>query len=334
MKKRVDKCLFLVIGLMIFTACIPQSNQVELGSTQNGVTVSFESDSSGYWGIQISGDNFPSVNQQNPLQVEVFKGDDDVNNFVAGYQSVKKNGNKVLAKGNITHESGAIFNIEDLWTISDNVLSVDRNVSVSGTIENAGFYSAMRLSTESDIKWEDVEYMAPGLLYGDPTYGGGSSPGGTMNYDEKRFSFREDLLSAPLFTISFKDGNWIAVLNPEPNGATSSEESNAPANRPVIDERIQFGALGAREIPEKGVEFGFWFPGTTDEFSRGFGGENGISLVRRRYNPVKDGLTQQYQVEFLFGKSDKFRDMENDSWRWAWKSLNPVLLMAVMQRMK
>ena len=323
--KIAGKCLFLLFDLLILAACNQQSDKIELGSTQNGVNVSFVQDTMKYWGIEISGGSYPSFNQPNPLQLEVFKDEDNVNNLVESYQSVKKEGNNIVAKGNITDKDGAVFIIEDIWSITDNVLSVNRKVNVDGTLENAGFFSAIRLMTESNINWEDAEYMAPGLLYGDPTFGGGSSPGGTMNYDARRFSFREDLLSAPLFTISFKNGNWVAVLDPTPNGGTTTEESNAPATTTVIDEHIQFGALGAHEVFGEGVEFGFWFPGTTDEFSRGFGGENAAPIVRRRYNPVNDGFSQQYQVEFLFGKGDTFREMESDTWRWAWKRLNPEL---------
>jgi hypothetical protein len=321
--KRANKYLFFVVSLLLFAACIDQQVQIELGSMQNDVTVSFVNDTTGYWGIEISGGSFPVLHQQNPIQFELFKGEDNIYELAAGYQSVKKDGDKIVAKGNITEKDGAVFNVEDIWSISGNVLSVNRRVNVSGTIENAGFYSALQLMTDSTIKWEDAEYMAPGLLYGDPTFGGGNSPGGTMNYDAKRFSFREDILSAPLFTISFNNGNWIAVFDPAPDGATTSVESNAPATTTVIDENIQFGALGAHEISDKGVEFGFWLPGTTDEFSRGFGGENAAPIVRRRYNPVSDEFSQQYQVDFLFGSSETFRDMEHETWRWAWESLNP-----------
>jgi len=78
---------------------------------------------------------------------------------------------------------------------------------VTGAEDNAGFYSAIRLLTAPAIAWTDVDYLAPGLLYGDPTNDGDSSPGGTLNYRAKRFSIREDLLSAPLFGLSFRDGN-------------------------------------------------------------------------------------------------------------------------------
>ena len=46
-------------------------------------------------------------------------------------------------------------------------------------------------------------------------------------------------------------------------------------------------------------------------------------MVRRRYNPVKAGFSQSYQVGFRFGQGDSFRGMERAAWRWAWQTLNP-----------
>ncbi len=202
------------------------------------------------------------------------------------------------------------------------MFSLSRTVRVTGAEDNAGFYSAIRLSTTPAITWPDADYFAPGLLYGDPTYDGDNSPGGTLNYNAKRFSLREDLLSAPLFALNFRDGRWAAVMDLAPRGDTTWAESSAPATKPIIDERIQFGALGARQSSNGGVEFGFWFPGTTSEFGRG-PQTPPTSIERRRYHPVKAGFTQAYQVGFRFGQGDSFLGMERDAWRWAWQTLKP-----------
>ena len=139
---------------------------------------------------------------------------------------------------------------------------------------------------------------------------------------------REDYLEAPLFGLSFRDGNWIAVMDTAPRGDTTQAETTAPASTPIIDEHLQFGALGASELPEGGVEFGFWLPGTTNEFSGGFGFGGSPAtptapVVRRRYNPIQTGFAQHYQVAFRFGQGASFPAMQRDAWRWAWTTLNP-----------
>jgi hypothetical protein len=316
---------FVILGfcLTLMTACTQQGQRKDLGNLKIGSTVSFVRDAGGEWGIQISDSTGPILIQQKPAQIEVFSKEQKLHQLEAGYKSLKKETNAEIGKAKLVDEGGTKFYVEDHWMISGDVLSLDRKVSVTGTEDSAGFYSAVRLLTRPTIKWEDANYLAPGLLYGDPTYDGETSPGGTLNYQAKRFSIREDLLSAPLFTLSFHDGNWVAVLDPAPNGETTAEESISPANTPVIDKHIKFGALGAHEVSGGGVEFGFWMPGTTDEFGGGFGRGPITPLVRRRYNPVTEGFSHSYQVAFRFGHNDSFRDVESEVWRWAWESLNP-----------
>ena len=316
---------FVILGfcLTLMTACTQQGQIKDLGNLKIGSTVSFVRDAGGEWGIQISDSTGPILIQQKPAQIEVFSKEQKLHQLEAGYKSLKKETNAEIGKAKLVDEGGTKFYVEDHWMISGDVLSLDRKVSVTGTEDSAGFYSAVRLLTRPTIKWEDANYLAPGLLYGDPTYDGETSPGGTLNYQAKRFSIREDLLSAPLFTLSFHDGNWVAVLDPAPNGETTAEESISPANTPVIDKHIKFGALGAHEVSGGGVEFGFWMPGTTDEFGGGFGRGPITPLVRRRYNPVTEGFSHSYQVAFRFGHNDSFRDVESEVWRWAWESLNP-----------
>ena len=96
------------------------------------------------------------------------------------------------------------------------------------------------------VGWQDVQYLAPGALYGDPTYDGDRSAGGTLNDAARRFVMREDVLPAPLFALSFANGASIAMLDPSPRGDTTVEESKL-TRAVMTDARFQFGALGARQ---------------------------------------------------------------------------------------
>ena len=298
------------------------ANRMELGRLTNGAVVAFVRSGSGGWGIEISGDAVPRLTQPKPAQIEVYRGGEDVRQIAAGYRSARKEAGVVVARAKVEGGGEASFAIDDRWEISGNVLQLNRTVTVTGTEENAGFYSAIRLATTPEITWPDADYFAPGVLYGDPTYDGDNSPGGVLNYRAKRFALREDELSAPLFALSFRDGRWAAVMDLAPRGDTTWAETTAPATSPMIDERIQFGALGAREVPDGGVEFGFWFPGTTSEFTRG-NQTPPAPIVRRRYHPVMAGFTQSYEVGFRFGQGASFPGMERDAWRWAWDTLKP-----------
>ena len=121
-------------------------------------------------------------------------------------------------------------------------------------------------------------------MYGDPTYDGERSPGGTLNYAARRFLMREDILPAPLFALSFNNGASVAVLDPSPRGDTTVEETRL--SKPVMtDARLQFGALGAWQADDGPIEFGFWFPGTTSSYAggRGAAGEHrgGFGAITR-----------------------------------------------------
>jgi hypothetical protein len=298
------------------------AGRIVLGRLANDAEVAFVRAGTGDWGIAISGNAVPRIVQSKPAQIEIYRSDNNVSDLAAGYQQVKNESGAILATAKVAGDGAASFAVEDKWTIAGDVLSLSRKVRVVGAEDNAGFYSAIRLSTTPALTWSDADYFAPGLLYGDPTYDGDNSPGGTLNYNAGRFSLREDLLSAPLFALNFRDGRWAAVMDLAPRGDTTWAESSAPANKPVIDERIQFGALGAHQAHNGGVEFGFWFPGATSEFGRG-PQTTPASVERRRYHPVKAGFTQAYQVGFRFGQGDSFVGMERDAWRWAWQTLKP-----------
>jgi hypothetical protein len=302
-------------------------NRIVLGRLATGAEVAFVRAGTGDWGIDISGVAVPRMTQPKPAQIEVYRGEDNVSDLAAGYQKLQKQNGAIVATAKVVGDGTASFAVEDKWTIADEVLSLSRKVSVIGAEDKAGFYSAIRFVTGPEISWADADYLAPGLLYGAP-HTRASAPGGSLSYNAKRFSMREDYLEAPLFGLSFRDGNWAAVMDMAPRGDTTQAETTAQAATPIIDERLQFGALGAREVPEGGVEFGFWLPGTTNEFSGGFGFGGGPAtpitpVVRRRYNPVKAGFTQSYQVGFRFGQGASFRAMQHSAWRWAWQTLNP-----------
>ena len=205
------KCIILGLCLTVSMAFAQQGERVDLGRLQNGGTVSFVHYAGSEWGIEISGGTMPDITQKKPLYIELFRGQDNVQQHVSGYQSVQKENDLVVGKAKVTDGDNAAFEIEDRWKVSGNVLSLSRKVNVAGTEENAGFSSAIRLSTAPVVKWEDVTCFVPGLLYGNSSYAGGRSPTSITNYLAKRFEIREDYMSAPLFGAFFQNGNWAAV---------------------------------------------------------------------------------------------------------------------------
>jgi hypothetical protein len=254
---------------------------VDLGRLSTGSTASFVRTAEGEWGIEISGGTSPRLIQHKPARIEVFTDEENIHQLAAGYKTIEKTAAGVAAQAEIPYAEGVIFHIRDRWSVDGAVISVTRKVDITGTAPG-GFYSSVSLTIDTSVKWADIDFMAPGAIYGDPTYNGERAVGGVRNHEARNFQMREDVLSAPLFALSFKNGSSIAVLNPAPLGDTTTAETRL--SQPVMtDARFQFGALGAWQTKDNPVEFGFWFPGTVSS-SAGMRGAPAGQRWTRRYH--------------------------------------------------
>ena len=323
---------FMLLGVFLCTCAEMngQRNRMDLGKLEHGETVSFVKASEGSWGIEISGAETPRIMQSQPARIELYKDDNNIIALFAGYEKVTKSSSGINAQTKI--KSGTVvFNIRDSWSIKGPVLSVSRKIDVEGKTDG-GFNSSVVLTVDPSVKWTDVNYMAPGALYGDPTFDGELSPGGTANYAARRFLMREDMIPAPLFALSFSNGTHVTTLNPSPNGATTVEETRLTRDV-MTDSRYLFGSLGAWQIDQEPITFGFIFPGTANVYPRA-GKLNAPPRWIRRYHPVTEGVTHSYHVDFRFGRGESFRDVTRESWRWAWNTLNPEVYPIDVEQMR
>lgn len=327
---------YVLIGLCLTGSAVlaQQPARIDVGRLQTGATVVFARSAAGEWGIEIAGAAAPRIVQTKPARLEVFAAENDVRQLTVGYKTVQKTPAGIDARADIAYGSNVVFHLADQWSLSGAVLSVRRKVEVTGTAPG-GFDSSVLFSVDPSVGWSDVNYMAPGTLYGDPTYDGAGSPGGTANYAARRFMMREDILPAPLFALSFANGTSVALLDPAPRGDTTVEET--PAKTVMTDARFQFGALGAWQAGEGEIEFGFLFPGTTGSMGGGRGAPAappGTTRWMRRYHPIAPGVAHSYQVNFRFGQNESFRDVTRDAWRWAWNTLKPPVYYMDVEQMR
>ena len=324
---------FAIIGLFLTGsgAFAQGDDRVDLGRLQTGATVSFVRGAAGEWGLEIAGGTTPRILQPKPAKLEVFRSEEDIRQLAAGYKTVQKAAAGIDARAEITYGENVVFRVNDRWSLSGAVLSVRRKVEVAGNAPG-GFCSSVVLTVDPAAGWSEITYLAPGALYGDPTYDGDRSPGGTLNYAARQFLMREDILPAPLFALSFKNGASIAVLDPSPRGDTTVEETKL--SKPVMtDVRFQFGALGAWQAGEDPIEFGFRFPGSASVYAGGPGASANPRWIRR-YHPIAQGVTHGYQVSFRFGRNESFRDLTRNAWRWAWNTLNPAITYIDIEQMR
>ena len=138
--------------------------------------------------------------------------------------------------------------------------------------------------------------LAPGALYGDPTYDGDRSPGGTLNYAARQFILREDMLPAPLFALSFQQWLLGGHARSFATGESTVEETKLTKDV-MTDARFQFGAFGAWQTHGAPIEFGFQFPGTMSMYPFGPNAPKEPRWIRR-YHPIAQGVYSQLRGEF------------------------------------
>ena len=323
------KKIALGFCLMISTAFAQAGGRVEIGDRQT-VLVSFIRAAGGGWGMEVTSDDVPALIQLKPVQIEVCKSEEIVEELTAGYHTVKKSASGIEAYAEI-HDGEAVFHIHDLWQLHGDILSAQRKVEIDGSAPG-GFNSSVTFHIDPAVRWSDMNCLIPGALYGDPANNGDFSPGGMRNYKARRFILREDMLTAPLFALSFYNGSSVTMMDPAPRGESTVEETKLTKNV-MTDERFQFGALRVWQEDNLPIEFGFQYPGSLGRLPFG---PNASSDLRwfRRYHPITQGIAHNYQVDFRFGNEESFRDVTRNSWRWAWNTLKPAVKPIDVEQMR
>lgn len=280
----------------------------------------------GKWGLAVTGAGTASVVQPEPVAFEFFQAPDTISRLSSGYDSLKTSNQTALGIAHVVGPNQTQFSVEDRWSIHGTAIQLSRKVTVTGTA-NYGFLTFITFLHPETHPRSEVDYFAPGMIYGSTDHLSRAAIGGSDTYraeGQGEVQVREDRLPAPLFGVHFPDGSALTILDPAPNGATTKADSHDTVAHTMVDERFQFGALGAH-LASGHHEQGFWFPGSEGEVT--YGGntypDGQLHAWRRRYQPVQNGLTQQYRVHFRFSSGEKFPAYYRNAWRWAYATLNP-----------
>jgi len=319
--------LFFLLSVCITTLIVAQKplanvKQITIGKLLNGGIVSLRKSGDSKWGIYVEKAGLSTAFQTAPAQIEIYPDSVNISKASSGYEQVNKTGNGFTGKA-VIKTGKAMFIVNDQWKITGNVLQLNRNVKVAGSNIGAGFLSAITFINQQKQTRSNVNYFAPGMIYGstenltEVAIGGKKS--GLVTW------IREDRLPAPLFGIQYKDGTSVSILNPQPDGNTTKEDSRDLQVKDLIDGRFRFGSLGVQQIKDN-IEYGYMWPGSEGAYTykgRTYPGGQ-LNKWRRRYHPVQSGFMQQYKVDFRFAnKEDQFPAYYKNAWRWAYNILNP-----------
>jgi hypothetical protein len=280
----------------------------------------------GKWGLAVKGAGMASIMQPEPVGFEFYKAPDKVSRRATGYDSLQTYPGGAKATARMAGPDGTVFTIDDRWSVSGRDINLTRKVTVVGAAEG-GFLTSITFSHSDAHFRSDVDYFAPGIIYGSVDHLTAAAIGGSETYGtggHGEIQIREDRLPAPMFGVHFPDGSALTILDPSPDGATTRADSHDTKVATMVDERFKFGAVGVH-LADGHQEQGFWFPGTEGEVTyAGNTYPNGqIRVWRRRYHPIRDGFIQAYRVQFRFTNGEEFPAYCRSSWRWAFDTLKP-----------
>jgi hypothetical protein len=312
-------CVTLFFTLSASSLCGESPSQ-----KQNRVFDTFKNPA-GENGIALEKAGMSSVKQEYPIEIEVYKSDSNIRRIHCGYRLIRKTESGLEAEANLTISDSVSIAVKDIWNFSDPIVSLERELRVTG-IDSGAFMSGITLMTRDHVSRSEVDYFVPGMIYGSCNNLTFTGIGGCSTFTSGAGCvwIREDRTPAPLFGVRFKDGSSLTVLDPLPDGRTTVQDSYDLEAVTLIDERFQFGAVGTEYVDGK-LACGFRYPGSEGEVTyKGNTYPDGqIRKWRRRYHPLKDGLTQKYRVQFRFANDATFPEFSTNAWRWVWQTLKP-----------
>ena len=333
---------FGLIALLVDHTSMAQPTRL-LGRLPDGRTVEFVADKQQQYGLFIGS----TVSQARPIMV-LYQTDNqsDPATYYIAYRTVRREGQQIIARADWspTGRKTALLTVEDRWMIQGDELRLQRSVIVEDS-SRGGFGTGLTLDLpKPNLTRNDYGLFLPGMVYGDPSHLSPGAIGAPANYqrpDTNRFWVREDRLPAPLSGVRWPTGQSIAVLNPSPDGQTTTDDSEdfrkdagratqQTSPRTLIDKRFRFGSLVATQVGGAvgSVQLGYLYPGSEGAIT--YRGNTfpdvGVVANRYRFHPFQRGFGQQYSLVFRLNQTVDFPAFMRQTWRWAWKTLRPAVM--------
>jgi len=331
-RTRVEVSLFLTITcvpILFLSDAAPQRPIGRIGENASFVAILAKRK----WGLGVTGAGMASVAQPESIAFEFFEAPGKIYQKSSGYEHLDISASAAVGTAQVAGPAETRFTVEDRWSVEGNEIQLSRNVAVAGTA-SFGFLTSITFAHPEAHPRSEVDYFAPGMIYGSTQHLSAAAIGGSDAYGAEghgEIQIREDRLPAPMFGVHYPDGSALTVLDPAPNGATTRADSHDTEAHTIVDEGLKFGAVGAH-LAGGHHEQGYWFPGSEGEATyRGNTYPDGLHAWRRRYHPVRNGLTQQYRVQFRFSSGEQFPAYYRNAWRWAYGELRPPVTWQNLQ---
>lgn len=314
--------IFYLFSILILTLSSCSREQILFQFPNKSSLVYSESDVD--YELKIISENDSLIANIRAIRIDISDGETSYSRF-ANYSKISK-----IKEGFITEAqiiiSDSKISIHDIWSSENEVQMLKRIITVEGNSDEA-FLSAIEFEFIGMYR-EDVDYFVPGMVYGSsenltPDAIGG---GNLYNKGNGKLWIREDRLPAPIFAFRFDENNSFSILDIKPDGRTSLADAHDIKGETIIDENLRFGALFAEHIFDT-LKVGFAFPGSEGEYTYQGNTYPGGQLHkwRKRFHPLKDGLTQEYTLAFNADSYTDFQKFYSTEWQIAFDKLNPAV---------
>ena len=309
--------LFVFIALMVVSCSEPN---ISLEFKNNSKIVFFEKDNS--FNLKIVSEEGTYLSEVKPIRLEVLDGE-NIKTIYSYYTSVSESNGTVTANVNLQVDDAKIL-ITDVWNVENNAPILHRKLKIDGNSDKA-FLSAIEFNFTGQSRTE-TEYFVPGMIYGSTANLTSSAIGGKDLYSKGNGNLwiREDRMPAPLMAFRFNKNQSFSILDYKPDGSTTLEDAHDVEAKTIVDENLRFGSFFAEHHGDT-LKTGFAFPGSEGEFTYQGNTYPGGQLHkwRRRYHPLKDGLTQEYTLSFNADNYSDFQQFYSTEFELAFEKLQP-----------
>ncbi|MES2924462.1 MAG: hypothetical protein V4819_23115 [Verrucomicrobiota bacterium] len=265
--------------------------------------------------IQHAGKVVRTYEPGKPLSLEVNGGRID-----GTYQKASLENGTLTCQGVITSSHGTRFLITDRFLAEKpGAFELRRNIVIQNEKpEDRFFNSLFGIEVVANSKLVDHDFFVPGIWY-KTNFTTRMAGALAKNPADHYFLFREDRLPLPLVMLrTITDGHTVSLIHAGSEPTTFSGDRSAAR---VIDERMQFGSIGVRQL--NSTSLAFMFPGSEGE--KNHVGRQASDAWALRSHPVKAGMAHHYKLIIRFSKTPAYPDAVESTWKHAFDIYQPKL---------
>lgn len=262
------------------------------------------------------------------------------------YESVEKEGDRVLAQGRFVSANGSEFLVKDTYSVCDEDIVINRDVAVLKKGErDLGFQTKIGLWMSGSREVSDYDYFSPGEWYKHNEY---AAPTALGKYMEASYYWRkETYCGLPMFAMqNIGSGETICFSRYRADVQMGTVDRMASEN--FVDPKATIGALGISKPKAEALTYTYYgapvtkridaqvdglsidyiYPGVNGELpAQGWGPDLGIKpmSLQRTNHPIEPGFVHNYTIAICFGNYASFREMMKDTWRHVYDRLRDDL---------